>query len=238
MRYMLLTGVFIYAIMSCMSVLTGIYDKLYDAFGAQHWWPGQTPFEIALGAILTQNTNWENVRKAINNLREADCLTSRRVYETPPGQLAELLRPSGFFNVKTRRVMAFVRFLEDAYGGDIENMRPVDTPTLRQQLLDIHGIGPETADSILLYALDRPVFVIDAYTKRVLSRHGVLDFKCTYDEFQRLFYDSLPANVALYNEYHALLVRTGKLYCKPKPLCYGSSDIIECPLLDIEAFSK
>ncbi|KJU84660.1 HhH-GPD family protein [Candidatus Magnetobacterium bavaricum] len=212
-----------------------IYDKLYAAFGAQHWWPGRTPFEIALGAILTQNTNWENVRKAINNLREADCLTTERLYEMPQVQLAQFLRPSGYFNVKTRRVMAFIEFLVKGYGGDIENMRTVGTSLLRQQLLGIHGIGPETADSILLYALDRPVFVIDMYTKRVLSRHNVLDFKCGYDEFQRVFYDALPGDLQLYNEYHALLVKTGKLYCKPKPLCYGNSSIMECPLLDLDS---
>ncbi|MBF0539818.1 MAG: endonuclease III domain-containing protein [Nitrospirae bacterium] len=217
-----------------MSVLMHIYDKLYAAFGAQHWWPGRTPFEVALGAILTQNTNWGNVQKAINNLREADCLTPHRLYEIPQEQLAQFLRPSGYFNVKTRRVMAFIGFLVKTYDGDIENMRPVSTPTLRQQLLDINGIGPETADSILLYALDRPVFVIDSYTKRVLSRHNVLDFKRSYDEFQRLFYDALPGDIQLYNEYHALLVKTGKLYCKPKPLCYGNSSIIECPLVELD----
>ncbi|KJU86324.1 HhH-GPD family protein [Candidatus Magnetobacterium bavaricum] len=218
-----------------MSTLMLIYDKLYAAFGAQRWWPGQTPFEIALGAILTQNTNWENVRKAISNLREADCLTVERLYDMPQEQLAQFLRPSGYFNVKTRRVMAFIGFLVKNYDGDIENMRPVNTSLLRQQLLSIHGIGPETADSILLYALDRPVFVIDTYTKRALSRHNVLDFKRSYDEFQQLFYDALPGDLQIYNEYHALLVKTGKLYCKPKPLCYGNSSIIECPLLELDS---
>ncbi|MBF0344100.1 MAG: endonuclease III domain-containing protein [Nitrospirae bacterium] len=219
-------------------MLMRVYDTLYAAFGAQHWWPGDTPFEIALGAILTQNTNWENVRRAINNIKEADCLNAHKIHHMQQVDLAQLLRPSGYFNVKSRRVKSFIEFLMNNYDGDVENMKAVETQHLRKQLLDLNGIGPETADSILLYALDRPVFVIDTYTKRVLSRHNMLDFKCTYDEFQRLFYENLPHDVHLYNEYHALLVKVGKLYCKPKPLCYGNSTIIECPLLEIDEIER
>lgn len=207
-----------------MPVLKEIYRLLSRAFGRQHWWPGDTPFEIAVGAILTQNTNWSNVEKAIGNLKAARALSARRLHEMPVRKIAELIRPAGYFNIKAKRLKSFIDFLSDCHGGSMERMRHAETETLRRELLSVHGIGPETADSILLYALGKPVFVIDAYTKRVLSRHGIMDHDEPYEDFQALFHSALKPDVRLFNEYHALFVRAGKIYCRPKPLCES------CPL--------
>ena len=208
------------------AALLEIYDKLYAFYGPQHWWPGDSPFEVAVGAILTQNTNWTNVEKAIANLRTARVLSARALYRVPTAELALLIRPSGYFNIKALRLKAFLAFILTSYGGSMKKMGKGDTSSLRQDLLNVRGIGPETADSILLYALDKPVFVIDAYTKRVMSRHGILDHGASYDEYQRMFHE-LPGNdIRLFNEYHALLVMVGKDYCKPKPRCEN------CPLYD------
>jgi endonuclease-3 related protein len=206
-------------------ILYSIYQKLYRAFGPQHWWPGDTPFEISIGAILTQNTNWANVEKAIQNLKRKNALSVRALHTMPVKVLAELIRPTGYFNIKARRLKSFITFLKNDYNGSIEKMRNKDIVSLRNELLSIHGIGSETADSILLYALGKPVFVVDAYTKRVLSRHGIMDYKDSYDAFQELFHSSLKRDVQLFNEYHALFVRVGKTFCKrQKPICD------ECPL--------
>lgn len=205
-----------------------MYRKLYQAFGPQHWWPGDTPFEIAVGAILTQNTNWGNVEKAIRNLKKNNALSAKVIHEIPPGKLAELIRPAGYFNVKAKRLKSFSGFLMNEYHGSMQRMQLGDMSTLREKLLGINGIGPETADSILLYALEKPVFVIDAYTKRVISRHGVMDYGKSYNEFQALFHSSLKKDLKLWNEYHALFVAVGKTFCKrQKPLCD------ECPLRDL-----
>lgn len=205
-------------------VLTEIYDTLYKAFGPQHWWPGETPFEIAVGAILTQNTNWGNVEKAINNIKRQKALNARLLYEMPHKHLALLIKPAGYFNIKAKRLKDFLGFLINHYGGSMKKMEAEDTPILRERLLKVNGIGEETADSILLYALGKPVFVVDAYTKRVLQRHKLIPDKATYHEIQELFHKNLPKDTALFNEYHALFVRLGKEYCKPKPKCEG------CPL--------
>lgn len=205
-------------------VLKKIYTLLYDAFGPQHWWPGDAPFEVMVGAILTQNTNWTNVEKAIKNLKEANALTPVAIQRLSEAALAELIRPAGYYNIKAKRLKAFVDYFINRYSGSISKMQKLPTELLREELLSVYGIGPETADSILLYALDRPVFVIDAYTKRVLSRHGIMDASNPYDSFQRLFHESLPEDVKLFNEYHALFVRLGKEFCKSKPCCEG------CPL--------
>jgi len=205
-------------------VLTEIYDTLYRAFGPQHWWPGETPFEIAVGAILTQNTNWGNVEKAINNIKRQKALNARLLYEMPHKHLALLIKPAGYFNIKAKRLKDFLGFLINHYGGSMKKMEAEDTQILRERLLKVNGIGEETADSILLYALGKPVFVIDAYTKRVLQRHKLIPDKATYHEIQELFHKNLPKDTALFNEYHALFVRLGKEYCKPKPKCEG------CPL--------
>ena len=204
--------------------LLEIYDKLYAFYGPQHWWPGDSPFEVAVGAILTQNTNWSNVEKAIANLKAARVLSAHALHRVPAAELALLIRPSGYFNIKAGRLKAFLAFILTAYRGSMKKMGKGDTASLRQELLNVHGIGPETADSILLYALDKPVFVIDAYTKRVMSRHGILDHGASYDEYQRMFHELLGNDIRLFNEYHALLVMVGKDYCKPKPLCAN------CPL--------
>jgi endonuclease-3 related protein len=203
-----------------MRILRKIYQSLYEAFGPQHWWPGDTPFEIAVGAILTQNTNWGNVEKAIQNLKNRDALSARVIYEMPVKELAALIRPVGYFNIKTQRLKSFINFLMKEYRGSMKKMQRGETHLLREQLLSVNGIGPETADSILLYALEKPVFVIDAYTKRVLSRHRILDDKRSYDEFQSLFHATLNKDEKLFNEYHALFVKVGKTFCrKTKPLC-------------------
>ncbi|NOZ25354.1 MAG: endonuclease III domain-containing protein [Nitrospirae bacterium] len=205
-------------------LLMDIFRRLHSAFGPQHWWPGDGPFEVMVGAILTQNTNWTNVERAIENLKRAKALTPAAINRMSQERLAGLIRPAGYFNIKAGRLKSFVGFFIERYFGRVSRMKDVDTPTLRRQLLKVHGIGPETADSILLYALGRPVFVIDAYTKRVLSRHGIMDASESYERFQELFHAALPHDAGLFNEYHALLVRLGKEFCRPKPRCEG------CPL--------
>ena len=201
-----------------------IYDALFAHFGPQHWWPARTPFEVAVGAILTQNTNWGNVERAIANLRKARCLSARGLYRIDEARLAELLRPSGYFRVKARRLKAFVETLVERHGGSLKRLFALGLDDARRELLSVNGIGPETADSILLYAGGLVTFVVDAYTKRVMTRHRVAPADASYDDLKRLFEESLPPDTALFNEYHALLVMTGKHYCKPRPLC------ADCPL--------
>jgi endonuclease-3 related protein len=207
--------------------LTEIYQVLLDQFGAQHWWPGDTPFEIIAGAILTQNTNWVNVEKAIANLKAAECLTPEGLHRLDVSQLAELIRSAGYYNIKARRLKSFVGWLFENYAGELTNLDYVGTGQLRAELLAIKGIGYETADSILLYALARPVFVVDAYTARIAARHGLIDPGTDYEQLRELFEFNLPEDVRLFNEYHALLVRLGKQFCKPKAQCAG------CPLEDL-----
>ena len=211
-----------------MNELLRIYKKLYRCFGPQDWWPGDTPFEIAVGAVLTQNTNWGNVEKAIHNLKKQGVLSSRGIHGLSVKELASLIKPAGYFNVKAKRLRSFLDFLMNEYHGRMENMAREDLTQLRPKLLGIHGIGPETADSILLYALEKPIFVIDAYTKRILSRHGIMASDRSYAEFQELFHASLKRDLHLYNEYHALFVRVGKTFCRrTNPLCE------KCPLNDM-----
>lgn len=214
-----------------MNKVMRVYKRLLGFFGPQHWWPGDTAFEIAVGAILTQNTNWGNVEKAIKNLKLARALTAKKIHDMPAKSLAALIRPAGYFNVKAKRLKAFISFLTDNYHGSMATMKREDGHMLREKLLGVSGIGPETADSILLYALDKPVFVIDAYTKRVLSRHRIMDHEKSYEEFQRLFHSSLKNDIKLFNEYHALFVSLGKAYCKPRPLCE------RCPLNNLRPIS-
>ena len=204
--------------------LISIYNVLYHHYGPQHWWPGDTPFEIAVGAILTQNTNWGNVEKAINNLKREKSLNAGAMHNMSHKRLAALIRPAGYFNIKAGRLKHFLDFLSNHFGGSMKRMGAGDTAMLRKSLLCVHGIGPETADSILLYAFNKPVFVIDAYTKRVLHRHNIVSEKTTYHDLQDMFHDSLPSDVTLFNEYHALFVMLGKDYCRPKPKCEA------CPL--------
>jgi endonuclease III related protein len=198
------------------SVLHRYYDTLFAAHGPQHWWPGRTSFEVIVGAILTQNTSWTNVEPAIENLRRAKLLTPRAIEAVPFSRLARLIRSSGYFRQKAKKLKAFTRFLRAEYGGSLARMFRGSTAELRGQLLAVHGIGPETADSILLYAGQHPVFVVDAYTRRLLERHGLAQAKDGYEDIRDLFQSSLPADVALYNEFHALIVHTGKHFCRAR----------------------
>jgi endonuclease-3 related protein len=204
--------------------LLEIYQLLFDAFGPQHWWPGETPFEIAVGAVLTQNTSWTNVEKAIANLKAAGRFDATTLHELGIEELETLIRPAGYFRVKAKRLRNFTTWLCDRHGGDLQSIEAFGTSHLREELLGVSGIGPETADSILLYALDRPIFVVDTYTGRVMVRHGLIGPDLDYQQLQDLFQSNLEPNAALFNEFHALLVMTGKDYCKPRPKCQG------CPL--------
>jgi endonuclease-3 related protein len=204
--------------------LTEIYQILLERFGPQHWWPGETQFEIVVGAILTQNTSWANVEKAITNLKAADLLSPAKLHELDIARLAELIRPAGYFNIKAKRLKSFLNWLFDQYAGELPNLEQVNTERLRAELLAVKGIGPETADSILLYAFDRPVFVVDAYTARICARHRLVDPDADYEQLQDLFQSNLMPGTQLFNEYHALLVRLGKEFCRPKPRC------LACPL--------
>jgi endonuclease-3 related protein len=204
--------------------LKEIYDLLYKRFGPQDWWPGDTPFEVIVGAILTQNTNWTNVEKAITNIKNAGLLTPEKLHHIDIKRIAELIRPAGYFNIKAKRLKNFLDWFFENYDGKLVNLEKVRTSDLREQLLSVKGIGPETADSILLYALNRPVFVVDAYTARVCARHHLIDEGADYHSIQETFESNLPCDIQLFNEFHALIVNLGKNYCKPTPKC----DI--CPL--------
>jgi endonuclease-3 related protein len=205
--------------------LMQLYRRLLNRFGPQNWWPGDTPFEVAVGAVLTQNTNWGNVERAIRNLKADKSLSARAIHAMPHARLASLIRPAGYYNIKARRLKHFVGFLMDSYGGSMKRMAREETGRARQLLLGVNGVGPETADSIILYALDKPVFVIDAYTKRVLARHGIgpngkARNKDDYESYRAMFEQSIRRDAALYNEYHALFVAAGKHYCRPRqPRC-------------------
>ena len=206
--------------------LMQVYNAMYAALGPQHWWPGETPFEVIIGAILTQNTAWTNVEKAIVNLKAARVLTAADMRDLDEKKLAALIRPAGYFNIKARRIRAFLDYLYEHHGGDLDAMFARGLKRLRHELLDVKGIGPETADSILLYAAALPSFVVDAYTKRIFSRHDCFGADVTYHEVQEYFTRRVPHDLALYNEYHALIVKTGKDYCRP-----STPDCDRCPLI-------
>jgi endonuclease-3 related protein len=209
-----------------------MYRTLYEAYGPRHWWPGETSFEVMVGAILTQNTSWNNVERAIQCLKGRGVLTIDGIYHLKRSELASLIKSSGYYRIKADRLKTFVDFLFKDYDGDIEKMGEESLPVLRQRLLAVKGIGPETADSILLYGLGKPIFVVDAYTKRVLSRHRMVSEKASYEEIQGLFMNHLPHDKRLFNEYHALFVYLGKRVCKKIPRC----DI--CPLKSIRQGAK
>jgi endonuclease III related protein len=204
--------------------LMKMFNLMLDRFGSQHWWPGDTELEMMVGAILTQNTSWKNVDKAIANLKNKDLLDIERLHSISPSALAEEIRPAGYFNIKSVRLKNLINFLVEQYAGDMSRFLSDETEALRKGLLSVKGVGPETADSILLYAARRPVFVIDAYTYRILHRHGLIEDQVTYDELKELFESNLPADEGQFNEFHALIVRTAKEFCKGKPLCEA------CPL--------
>ena len=201
-------------------------------FGPQGWWPGDTPFEVMVGAVLTQNTNWINVSKAINNLKKEDLLSFEKLHDLPVEVLAEKIKPAGYFNLKAARLKNLLDFIGKEYNGALEEMFALDIYSLREEILTVKGIGPETADSILLYAGNKPVFVVDTYTHRIFARHNIIAEEEGYYEIQEYFTLSLPEDVALFNEYHALIVRLGKEFCKKsKPLCS------QCPLGEFDGFT-
>lgn len=204
------------------------FRALLKAYGPQRWWPARTPFEVIVGAILTQGVSWKNVESAINALRRAGLLDPRRMRRAPLPRLTRLIRPTGYYNQKARKLRAFLTFLEREHGGDLRSLLRQPASALRSQLLGIPGIGPETADSIVLYASGKPSFVVDAYTRRVFARHTLIAGGEPYDDLRARLQSSLPRRARIYNEYHALLVRVGKEHCRRRaPLCSG------CPL---EAF--
>jgi len=215
-----------YAILFPMSKsYPALYKKLYAHFGPQHWWPGETPLEVCVGAVLTQNTSWQNVERAIANIKNNGRLDLREILAVPEKKLAQLIRPSGYFNLKAKRLRSLLKFLEGADGGDWESfMKKEKLENARRKLLEVYGVGPETADSILLYAAGRKTFVIDRYTIRFGARYGLFPVDTDYETARSFFMENLPKSAKLYNEYHALLVALGKNYCKPKPACE------KCPL--------
>ena len=204
-----------------------VFEMLLESYDPQHWWPGETPFEVIVGAVLTQNTNWTNVEKAIASLKREDLLSPEQLRDIDETKLAELIRPSGYFNIKARRLKSFISFLFENFEGDLSRMFALELSSLRHKLLEVKGIGPETADSILLYAGNYPVFVVDAYTKRIFSRIRLIHEEHTYHQVQEFFMERLETDRQLFNEYHALIVRHAKDYCRTKPLCDG------CPLIDL-----
>ena len=199
--------------------LLKIFEILLSTFGPRHWWPGETPLEIIVGAVLTQNTSWKNVEKAIVNLKNAGLLDLEKLYATPDEIIAEKIRSSGYYNLKTKRLKNVIKVIYEEYSASIEKIKTYDQNDLRTRLLSIQGVGEETADSMLLYAFDKPIFVIDAYTKRFLGNHGLYEGKCTYGQAQHFFMTNLPSDLNLYNEYHALIVALGQNYCFKAPKC-------------------
>ena len=204
--------------------LLKIFHDLLSAFGKRHWWPGETKLEVIIGAVLTQNTSWKNVEKAINNLKCHKALDVSMLHEMDTATLARIIRPSGFYNIKSKRLKNIVNVLYENYNGNISKLNNINTLKMREILLKIDGIGKETADSIILYALDKPIFVIDAYTKRFLLNHKLYEGRNDYDDLQKFFMRNLPQDVYLFNEFHALIVCLCQNYCKKSPLCEG------CPL--------
>ncbi len=206
-----------------------VYYKLADHYGPQGWWPGETGIEMMVGAVLTQNTNWSNVEKAIKNLKDAGQLSFSSLQDLPVELLAEYIRPSGYYNIKARRLKNLLQMIEDEYEGELSFLFEDSLDSSRENLLRVKGVGPETADSILLYAAEKPIFVIDTYTHRVFSRHGLVPEDSDYYTLQQEFMDSLPEDVPLFNEYHALIVAVAKEFCvKKKARCS------ECPLQGVE----
>jgi len=203
------------------------FERLLTRFGPQRWWPGDSPFEVMVGAVLVQNTSWKNVERALDNLRDAGLLAPRELYDLPQAELEELIRPAGYYRVKARRLRNLLAVLCERHGGSLDAMFSQDLADARAELLAIHGIGPETADAILLYAGKLPTFVVDSYTHRVLARHGWIGFEADYHQLQERIEEELPRDAALYNEYHALFVAVGKQFCRKVPLC------AECPLAEM-----
>lgn len=207
--------------------LVAVYRLLFDHFGPRGWWPAQTPFEVCVGAILGQNVAWRNVEQAIASLKRADLLDCGKLASVDEEDLHQHLYPTRYYRQKARRLQAFCRHLLERWDGDIEAWMRGETQLVRRELLGLSGIGPETADSILLYAGSHPVFVVDAYTRRVFHRMGLWPPDVSYAEMQRVMMEALPREAQLYNEYHALIVALGAEYCRPRPRCGG------CPLRSV-----
>ena len=204
--------------------LMRIYNLLFTAYGPQNWWPADTQLEMMIGAILTQNTSWSNVEKAIYNLKTGDLLSIEALRDIPAPTLAEYIRPAGYFNIKAKRLKNLIAFIQEKYDGDLNALFSGDTETIRMELLSVRGIGLETADSMILYGAGRALFVVDTYTHRILSRHDLIGEEAGYYDLQTVFMDNLPHDAELFKEFHALIVKTGKDYCRKKPLCP------DCPL--------
>jgi endonuclease-3 related protein len=217
--------------LSCKQPITELYRLLLECYGPQHWWPAEYPFEVIIGAILTQSAAWGNVEKAIFNLKQAGVMSPASLRELPTEKLARLIYPSGYYNAKAAKIKSFVEYLGNACMDSLETLFSPDIPALRNELLALHGIGPETADSIILYAAYKPIFVIDAYTRRILSRLGLSPSQDDYASFQTLFMENLPPDEKLFNEYHALFVRHGKEVCKKIPRCEQCCLANICPRL-------
>ena len=209
--------------------LLDVYRRLYRRYGPQRWWPGHDPFETIVGAILTQNTAWRNVERALANLKAANALGLSRLRELPQEELAGLIRPSGYFNMKARKLKAFADLLGRRHQDDLDHLFNQEPTALRQELLSTYGIGEETADDIMVYAAHLPSFVIDSYTRRIMLRLGMAPQQQRYEAFQAIFHDNLPHDVQLFNEYHALLDRHAKETCRKVPLCGGCTLLSLCP---------
>jgi len=214
-------------------ILLKIYNSLYHYFGPLNWWPGDTPFEIMVGAILTQNTSWSNAEKAINNLKKENLLEPRKLYRINQEGLAQLVKPSGYYNIKAQRLKNFVNLFVNDFEGSTEKMFSGDGRELRKKLLKVNGIGPETADSILLYAGNKPFFVVDTYTKRIFSRHNLIPIDATYQQIQEFFVQNLDKDVELFNEFHAQIVMLGKTICTSK-----NPDCVKCPIAFLNSVER
>ena len=212
--------------------LRAIYAALLEAYGAQHWWPGASPFEVIVGAILTQRVTWSNVERAIASLKEAGLMNPASLAQAPLGRVASLIRPCLYYNAKAEKLRAFLDLLFERHGGNLTRLLALPIDSLRHELLCVRGIGEETADAIILYAAGKPSFVVDAYTRRIVARLGLVEERVRYNELRGFLMRSLPADVALYNEYHALLVRHGKERCRPRPGCTGCPLWTRCALAD------
>ncbi|GFE62220.1 endonuclease III domain-containing protein [Geobacter sp. AOG2] len=210
--------------------LRAVFARLLEHYGPRFWWPAETPFEVCIGAILTQNTAWTNVEKAIGALKAANVLTIEGIEDIQAGRLAELIRPSGYYNVKSVRIKGFVGWLRERHNGSLDAMFNGEWRELRTELLKVPGIGPETCDAIMLYAGNKPTFVVDAYTRRLFHRLGLLPADAGYDETRRLFMEHLPGDAQLFNEYHALIVEQCKIFCRTRPLCDGCPLALQCPV--------
>lgn len=211
-------------------LLLEVYNLLYKSYGPRHWWPADNAFEVMVGAILTQNTNWINVERAIRNLRKERALTPSAIYSMSSKKLAGLIRPSGYYNIKTMRLKNFIHYLFLKYSGRLTLIRRQRLGSLRREMLGVKGLGPETVDSIILYALKKPIFVVDAYTRRIMNCQGIIKSDSGYEEIQSVFMKNLPKNVKFFNEYHALLVEHAKRVCRSSPGCQ------ECVLRSLRKF--